>query len=186
MARLRRILLLALPAVALALLPAIGDRDGLIIAGTALLVVLVPVVVGLLLVFRNKRLASRGRDLVFADWRGREQVVPAADIASVGFVRVVYAVEGGAPDERLVVERHSDAPPLVIGVSYWDQHEIRRLLTGLGVEVQRTGLALTRRQLREDLAGYRPPLLERRSFLIAMAIIVVVLLVTVIAVGFLD
>jgi hypothetical protein len=182
-ARLRRILLLAIPAVALTLLPAFADETGLTVVTVVLLLVLAPVLAGVVMTFRNKRLAQRGGDLVYADWRGREQVVPGGDIASAGFVLVVYATEGGTPDERLVIERRSAAPPLVVGVSSWDQYEIRRLLAGLGVQVQRSGLALTRRQLRENLPGYRPPVLERHPFLAALAIMGVILGVVAVIVG---
>lgn len=173
-ARLRRTLLLAVPALALAVLPALADESELRFLSVVLVLTLVPVIAGVVLHFRNKRLALRGGNLVYVDWRGREQVVPGPDIASVGFVTVANP-GGGTPDERLVVERHSDAPPLLVGVSAWDQYEIRRLLAALGVAVEPVQLTVTRGQLRANLPGYRPPLHERHPYLIAMVIVVVVI-----------
>jgi hypothetical protein len=184
-ARLRRLFLLALPALALIVLPELGDGGQLELVLVTLGLVLVPFLVGVVLHFRNKHLTRRGDDLVHVDWRGREQLVPRSDIAVAGFVTVARS-GGSAPDERLVIERHSGAPPLVVGVTAWDQDEIRRLLTGLGVEVEPGTHAVTRKQLRADLSGYHPPLLERHPILIALVAAVVMLVVVVVVVAVTD
>lgn len=184
-ARLRRLLLLALPAAALTVLPALADEGQLKLLSVVLALLLVPVVVGVVLHFRNKHLTRRGDHLVHADWRGREQLVPRSDIAAAGFVAVVNR-GSDTPDERLVVERHSGVPPLVVGVNAWDHHEIRRLLAGLGVRVEPGTHEVTRKQLRADLPGYRPPLLERHPNLIALLVVVIVLVVVVVVVAITD
>lgn len=175
-AQLRKAVLLAIPALALAVLPSLGDDTGWKILGAILIVILIPLVVVLVMLWRNKRLAQRGESLVYVDWRGREHLIPGSDIATAGFV-MIPPPAGGAPDQRLIVERHSEAPPLVVSVGMWDKFEIRQLLAGLGVEVEPFELTVTRAQLVANLPGYRPPLVERHPAAVGLLGTAVVLAV---------
>ncbi len=162
-------------ALALTLLPTLSDDIGLMVFPLFLGIVVVLLGTGLVIVFRrNTRLEQRGDDLVHTNWRRREQAVPARDIATAGFVPIL-SPGGAAPQERLVVERHSDASPLVVGVGGWDRSAIHGLLAGLGAEVRYDPTPVSRRQLWDGLPSYHPSFVDRHPMLVGMGIAVVVI-----------
>lgn len=178
-------LVLSVPAVALAVLPVVLDPDSPWLASSILLLVLVPVLVGVVVhIANNHRLTVRGPDLVYTDWRGREHVVPGADIATASIGMVGGPMNQGAPRKRLVIERHSTGPPLVIDIGLWNQDEIRRLLVGFGVEVEHAGRSV--RWLQYYPPGHRPPFTHRHPTLMGLLSVVGFVAAVAVIIGILE
>jgi hypothetical protein len=130
------------------------------------LVSLVPV----LMYARGTRLQRRGNDLVFVNWRGRGQRVPAADVDLAEWVPFDpsgkrygrYAED--KMEQRLILRRRSGAQPVMIEVKRFDFDQVKQLFAGCGITVTETH-SKSAKQIQERFPGAQFDATERHPVL---------------------
>ncbi|MCM3921891.1 hypothetical protein ND748_09500 [Frankia sp. AiPs1] len=145
---------------------------------TGLGIALVTMVAGVGVLKFQERVIVRDGNLTLVDWLGRAKTVPCADVRLASLVSVRQIATSG-PRIRVIVERVSPAPPLMMIGTALNRERTRRLFERTGIPVRVVGRTVRSAQLPESFPGLQLGLNDRRpalaGFLGAAAISVVLM-----------
>lgn len=111
----------------------------------------------------------RNGNLTLVDWRGRETTVPCDDVRLASLVRVQQTATSG-PHTRIIVERVSSAPPVMMISAALNRERTRRLLERKGLPVRVVARTARVAQLPASFPGLHLGLSDRRPFLVAFLV----------------
>ncbi len=155
---------------------AVGERWLLAGLGGAFVAMLV----GLVVVKFPACVVVRDGNLTLVDLWGREMTVPCDDVRLASLVSVRQIATSG-PRTRVIVERVSPAPPLMLIGAALNRERTRRLLERKGLPVRVVARTVRAAQLPASFPGLKLGLNDRRpllaAFLVAAAIAVVLLII---------